>query len=164
MEINFVNVDLFRIVNEIVEAPAIQKTASDSQISIELEGSPLWVVGDPALLHNAFRNVIKTPWMCNPMEGVVNIEIAQSKTGDACIYIRDHGPGISLKDYESIADVFLPFASTRPVSRRHEFGRSLAFTYRVLAAHGASISARNIPDRGAEFAIVLKGRQSFSKR
>jgi signal transduction histidine kinase len=153
---------LYSVVMDVVQNPIIQKTASDENVEIRLEGVPALVKGDRQLLFQAINNVIQNALDAQPYGGEINIKLAHSQSGEARIVIMDRGPGISLKDFDSTKDIFLPFSSTKTGSKRLFFGLSLAYTQKIIEAHGGKILARNVPSKGAEIEIVM-GPSSIAK-
>src|SRR5690606_17157503 len=71
----------------------------------------------------------------------------------ASVAIEDPGPGI---DPEMISTLFAPFTSTRLDSRGAGLG--LAVSEGIVREHGGLLTARNRPEGGAVFEILLPAR------
>ncbi len=121
-----------------------------------------WITGDPALLHQAFLNIL------------INAEHAVAATGHGRITIReeadperkvvlatvhDSGPGIPP---EVLPRIFDPFFTTKDVGQGTGLG--LAITYGIVQDHGGSIYAANPPAGGAAFTIELPAAPASSRR
>lgn len=63
--------------------------------------------------------------------------------------MRDHGEGL---EPGSESRIFEPFFTTRTTGT----GLGLAVTRRVIELHGGQVTARNDPEGGAVFRIVLR--------
>ncbi|MBI5551226.1 MAG: PAS domain S-box protein [Desulfobacterales bacterium] len=68
----------------------------------------------------------------------------------ACIKVRDSGPGIEPKNLSRIFD---PFFTTKPTGQGTGLG--LSVSYGIIKNHGGEIWAESIPGQGATFIIVL---------
>ena len=68
--------------------------------------------------------------------------------------VRDHGDGIADEDVDRLFERFYRGASARG---RPGTGLGLAILRQVVEAHGGRASARNAPDGGAVFELVLPG-------
>ena len=69
---------------------------------------------------------------------------------DACVTIRDDGPGIPP---ESLGRIFEPFFTTKEVGAGTGLG--LAIAHGIVAAHGGRIEAESVPGAGATFRVIL---------
>jgi two-component system NtrC family sensor kinase len=82
------------------------------------------------------------------MKGVgrLEIEIYSPNVQNTFIRISDSGPGIPA---ELLGSIFEPFTTTRSEGT----GLGLAIVQQLLGQLGASISAKNLPQGGAQFTI-----------
>lgn len=106
------------------------------------------VIGDEDQLRQVFTNLLLNALQVMPAGGDLTIASDSTDQGACRVTISDSGPGISA---EALEKLFTPFYSTR----RGGTGLGLAISYAIVRDHGGSISAENIPGRGAAFTVVL---------
>ena len=68
----------------------------------------------------------------------------------ACITLKDNGPGIPA---EHLGRIFDPFFTTKPVGKGTGLGLSISFG--TLEQHGGTLDAGNVPEGGAWFRVTL---------
>ncbi|NVE00130.1 sensor histidine kinase [Massilia sp. BJB1822] len=84
------------------------------------------------------------------------IEIeSELRDGAVAILVRDHGAGIAAHVMENLFDAFF---TTKPPGEG--LGLGLALSSEVIDEMGGALSARNHPQGGAEFCIVLPAAES----
>ncbi len=93
---------------------------------------------------NLFLNAIEAV----PENGSISCSIEPSQESRVLIKIMDNGPGIAPENLERI---FEPYFSKRPGGT----GLGLALARRIIEEHEGSIVARNRPETGAQFEILL---------
>jgi len=113
------------------------------------------VDGDPDLLRTMLDNLVRNAVRFSPKHATVTIR-AEIEGDDACIRVRDEGPGIP---DEILQAVFNRFAQAK---REHKRGRGhglgLEIAQGIAELHGGDISVRNPADGGCEFTICLPVR------
>lgn len=114
------------------------------------------VRGDRNQLALVFVNLIKNSIDAHlgrqpPRPGQAHIWIsARTRGHDVEISVKDDGPGIRK---ENLPKLFDPFFTTKPPGRGTGLG--LSTVYRIISAHGGTITAQCRPESGAEFHIRL---------
>jgi signal transduction histidine kinase len=93
---------------------------------------------------NLFLNAIEAV----PENGSISCSVEPSAENHVLITIMDNGPGIAP---ENIERIFEPYFSKRPGGT----GLGLALARRIIEEHEGSIVARNRPETGALFEILL---------
>jgi signal transduction histidine kinase len=76
---------------------------------------------------------------------------AAAENGSVLIRVTDRGAGIPSAD---MPHLFEPFYRGRNAQTRGS-GLGLAIVDRIARAHGGSVAAANLPERGAEFTLRL---------
>jgi len=114
------------------------------------------VQGSGDALHSVFLNLILNAEEAMPQGGTLHIS-TDRVDGGARIVFRDEGPGI---DPDVLDRIFLPFVTTK----KSGTGLGLSLAAHLIEAHGGQISAENLPDGGACFAIVLPGLSQEEER
>jgi signal transduction histidine kinase len=143
--------DLSALVQRAValEEPAARRAG----VALELDLEPgLEVDGDVVALSRVVSNLVGNALRHSPKGGAVSIQLSPAD-GDACLRVRDRGPGIPEGAEERI------FQRGVKLGERAGRGMGLAIARRIVEQHDGRILARNLGERGAElmFAIPLLG-------
>ena len=133
-------------------------------VEVDLDAEPVEAEIDPDLLHQALLNLIRnaTDAMQDPDTSErrltlrVDVERSDAETAEAdepsvagdelVLEVRDTGPGI---DRDDVDRIFNPFFTTRGAGT----GLGLPIVYRIVEAHGGTITVHN--DGGAVFRIRM---------
>jgi PAS domain S-box-containing protein len=125
------------------------------EIVLDLPAEPVWVEGDPDLLHRAVFNLALNGVQFTPPHGTVSVRLRRHTPAAgvpprpvARLVVRDQGPGVAAEDVPRIFDPFYP---RRPGGT----GLGLAIVHRSLEAHGGAVEVEQAPDGGAEFIVDL---------
>jgi signal transduction histidine kinase len=148
--------DLIRRVFELAR-PKFDATGVVSTVSVP-DTLPS-ILADPVQLELALLNIVANALDAMPHGGTLAVKAGS--TADALsdghqatqgiwIEISDSGPGIPPG---VLPKIFEPWLTTKP--RGAGTGLGLSITKEVIAAHGGSISAGNVPGGGAIFRIEL---------
>jgi len=126
---------------------ALADAAAIGRVEVDASGAPeVWVLDAQRMqqvLHNLLRNAVEA----SP-EGAV-IQVSAAREGSALVLgFRDRGEGLPEENLERI---FEPFFTTRARGT----GLGLAVARRIVELHGGTLSARNHPQGGAEFRVIL---------
>jgi signal transduction histidine kinase len=141
--------DLLDAVNDVVDN--LVETSRDANCEVTVVGQP-GLVGDwdrvridqvvMNILTNALKYAAGSP-----------VEIVLAREGNtALLEVRDHGPGLLEADCETIFGRFQRAASMRNYGG---LGLGLFVTREIVEAHAGSVTARNLPERGACFSVRL---------
>lgn len=111
---------------------------------------PLLVRMDALRMHRVFNNLFQNAFdaVSNTPSPVVYIRF-QVTDKSIATEIADNGPGIPA---EVLPHVFQPFVT---FGKAHGTGLGLAICDRIIAEHGGSITANNLPQAGASFRFTL---------
>ena len=106
---------------------------------------------DFVLMMRVFINLIDNAVKYSPPE--TSIKIAAQPVGDKVrIDVQDLGIGIPMDDLIKIFDKFYRAVKPRQVTGT---GLGLSICKGIVEAHDGQISARNNPDKGATFSVIL---------
>ena len=99
------------------------------------------VEGDPELLRRAVENILRNAIRYSPPSGVIDVELAVGQS-DACIRVRDRGPGVP---DEALPHLFEAFYRVRESSEQPQdgFGLGLSIARRAVELHKGAIRAAN---------------------
>ncbi len=144
-------VSLLAILDRALELLAMRIEQSGTVISVQV-AEEIEVIAEPVqleqILVNLFTNAIQA------MEDVAPKRLSIVATADGeyvDIRVRDSGPGIEQQHAEHIFD---PFFTTKEVGQG--LGLGLSISYRIVEGFGGQLRARNHPDGGAEFSVILR--------
>ncbi len=148
--------DLVALLEEAMEAAAVPEGAARIEVVRRFPAHTLPVAVDGPRLREAFLNLIR-----NAIEamadrgGVLRLAVELPAPGTeklvgaaATVLVGDSGPGISEGVREKI---FNPFFSTKSQGS----GLGLAWTRKVVDAHGGTLDVDSQPGQGAQFSIRL---------
>jgi len=146
------NVNLSEVLEALVENARIE--AEPRWVRLELQVPDILIVeGDRELLFRALENIVRNAVNYSPHGALVQLS-AQPQGEDALVEITDQGPGVP---NELLERIFEPFFRVGK-AREHESGGQgigLAITARVVALHGGSVRARNVPTGGLQVEVRL---------
>ncbi len=127
-------------------------TDPDRAISAETDG-PAVVWGDEAGLRQVLANLTRNALVHTPPGTPVTV--AARRHGDHVeLVVRDAGDGLPTADPEVLFGRFWRSEGGR-TRGRDGAGLGLAIVAAVAAAHGGSVTARNVAEGGAEFVVRL---------
>jgi signal transduction histidine kinase len=104
---------------------------------------------DPSQVNQVFMNLLANACDAAPAGGNIWVRTEGQGT-DACVTIRDDGPGIPP---ENLGRIFEPFFTTKAVGSGTGLG--LAIAHGIVAAHGGRIDVESAPGAGATFRVIL---------
>jgi signal transduction histidine kinase len=107
------------------------------------------IAGRPALLCQAFLNIIRNALQARP-EGLVLTIRSEFAAGSARLTFADNGPGLA-GDIKS--RIFEPFFTTREVGQG--MGMGLTAVYAIVTGCGGTIEVETAPGRGTSFILQL---------
>jgi two-component system sensor histidine kinase HydH len=124
---------------------AVADVVPADRLRLTLPEAPLILAVDAARLRQVIENVARNAVQAG--EGQVQVQLAERPEGVE-LSVRDQGPGIPVGEQERI---FEPFVTTRTRGT----GLGLAIARRLSERHGGRLVARNHPQGGAVFVLML---------
>jgi heavy metal sensor kinase len=147
-------IDLDDLVQE--SAELLQPLAVERNIQIRLELSPALVHGDRDRLSQVIVNLLTNAIVYNQPKGEVDVRVSAGE--NACLAVRNTGPGIPAEDLPHIFERFYRVDKAR--SRAHGgIGLGLAICKTIVLAHGGQILAESQPSRATTFTVKLPKAQ-----
>jgi signal transduction histidine kinase len=140
--------DLRSVCVQVASFMAPIAVSSGKSIAVTGAGDPVWVVGNPAALFQAIRNLVENAIIHTASNTTVDIAVRP----EGSVVVTDEGAGIPLQQRELIFHRFWRGDRRRPGSG----GLGLSIVARIVKAHGGSISVHDAPLRGSAFAINLR--------
>jgi two-component system sensor histidine kinase PilS (NtrC family) len=102
---------------------------------------------DPNQLHQVIINLLQNAADAMPDEGEIRIE-TRFTSETVSILITDNGAGIP---ENALKHLFEPFWTTKPAGS----GLGLAISYRIVEAHGGTLTVESPPSGGCRFVVTL---------
>ncbi len=129
----------------------LRDALSGRRVDLDLPDDLPLVHADEVMLEQLLFNLVDNAQKYTPSGTAIRIA-AQALRGDIVVSVRDHGPGLPPGDE---VRVFEKFHRGRSEAAQSGFGLGLTICRAIVEAHGGEISARNLPDGGAEFRFTL---------
>ncbi|HEY3619435.1 MAG TPA: ATP-binding protein [Candidatus Sulfotelmatobacter sp.] len=139
--------DIVRKVARLFQAQLHAPGRASIEYRLELADSPVFLAGDPDLLHRALSNLLLNAMDAMPEGGMLTL---RTKPGGlySHIEVSDTGTGLPPEECERI---FTPYYT----SKQHGTGLGLAIVQSVVSDHGGRIGVQSEPGRGTTFVIEL---------
>ena len=118
------------------------------------------VQGDPAKLHDVFRNLVANAVTYAPEGSAIRVE-AQPVGGQVAITVSDEGPGIPEEDLGRVFERFYRVDKSRARDPGGT-GLGLAIVKHLVELHGGSVRAENRAEGGAVFTVTLPAARPTS--
>jgi heavy metal sensor kinase len=146
LALEFQPVDLAAIAAEV--AGELHPLAARRAVTVDLSGSPAFVLADPGRLRRSLRNVVENAIEFSPPGGRVELTTSPGR-----VQIADEGPGVPEELRERVFDRFFRVDPSRN-RQTGGTGLGLAIARELVSAHGGTIHAEPAP-YGSLFAIEL---------
>lgn len=108
---------------------------------------------DQAKIRQVADNLISNAVKFSPPGSTITVVVHET-AGIRGFSVQDQGPGIPETERDRL---FTDFGrlSAKPTAGEKSTGLGLAICQKIVQAHGGTISAKNLPDRGCEFRVTL---------
>lgn len=145
--------NLWQVLRDTAQSVKVDPKFSACQIEIDLPAEIPEVVGDPAALRSAFRNLFENAAKHGGINGVIGIT-AEMREHQVEIRITDHGPGIPESEMK---DIFKPFFRGANARSKHVRGSGLGLSLvkNIIEAHGGSVAVTSEFEKGSTFTVTL---------
>jgi two-component system phosphate regulon sensor histidine kinase PhoR len=123
------------------------------QIRVDIRPGAAFVLGDPAKLHDIFRNLIENASNYSPEGSAIAL---QAERADRHVLLRvlDEGPGIPEGDRQRVFERFYRVDKARSRATGGT-GLGLSIVKHLVDLHGGAVWVENRPDGGAMFTVRL---------
>lgn len=151
-ELHFSETDIVSYINELL--PAFEGVATTKRISLSAEATapsiPVWI--DTEHFEKIVTNLLSNAFKFTPDDGVIS---ANTRTeGDEKVIITIYNSGSHIPE-EDLAHIYERFYQVDTAKRAAGSGIGLNLAYDLTRLHHGELIARNTPDNGVAFDIVL---------
>jgi signal transduction histidine kinase len=145
-------VDLHVVIHESLALVAHEMGTRQIEVTVNLSSRPCIITGDEVLLQQVMVNLLM-----NAMDAMTEtpparrrvIVSTELRAADVTVSVRDAGSGLPAQIDGAL---FAPFVTTKA----HGLGIGLTITQTIVEAHRGIIEARDNPDGGATFTVMLR--------
>jgi two-component system phosphate regulon sensor histidine kinase PhoR len=147
-------VDLNEIVREVLESfsPHLRAEAFAPVVSLD-PGIPS-LNADRDAVQEALLNVLDNAVKYSEREKYLRVATGL-RSGEICVEVEDHGPGIPSAYRERIFETFFRVPSSGGSGAKGS-GLGLAIARHIMEAHGGRIDLKSVPGRGSTFTLVFR--------
>lgn len=131
----------------------LEPLIEDREVEVTVSGTAPAVLGDIDRLQQVVANLVDNASRMVGEGGHVWVELS-AEAGSAVLSVRDDGPGIPDEDVGRLFDRFYRADTSRARSRGGA-GLGLAIVRAIIASHGGTIEAANLPAGGARLTVRL---------
>ena len=141
-------------IEEVIGAAVVsfRKRNPSVQVEVKLPDTLVLADMDPVLIQQVLQNLLDNAVMHGKGTDSILISV-ENVDGMVSISIRDNGRGIDPAKLDHLFDGSLP--SQEGADSRRSLGIGLTVCNTIIKAHSGQISARNLPQGGAEFEFTL---------
>lgn len=144
-------IDLTEMFHRIIALTQHKMTLSNIHLTIDVESTPLEVMGDYTQIQQCFTNFVFNAMEAMPQGGNLSIKAGISKAPPGVwVTVTDTGVGIPRENMDKI---FEPFFSTK--TQVSGVGLGLAMVHGIITAHKGHIAVESTVDKGTTFRITL---------
>jgi two-component system sensor histidine kinase CpxA len=154
------------ILDDVLHDANFEAAATGASISYQGNGE-IKLVGDVGMLHSAVENIVRNAMFYSGKDGKIEVSL-EKNDGAGVIRVRDNGPGVPENALPLLFKPFYRVDDSRGTTTGG-MGLGLAIVRNAVAAHGGTVSARNVSPHGLEIElrlplpVVPAGRRSSSE-
>lgn len=146
-------ISFHEIISNAIKHISIQIESKQGEVSLQLDASNYFVIGDQTHLTNALRNLIDNALKYSGEQPEIVIHTENSGK-QLVISISDKGIGIAKEYHQKIFTIFFR-VPTGDVHDVKGFGLGLAYVRKIIELHGGSIDLESEKGKGTKFIISL---------
>jgi two-component system sensor histidine kinase/response regulator len=155
LKVNLQAEALDKLVSKCVTLTNMEAAKKDTKIIFEAPGESVILRVDLTKMKQVVDNLLSNSVKYSPPGSVIKALIWRNDAGNQCHFaIRDQGPGIPDDERDKLFKDFSRL-SVQPTGGEKSTGLGLAICRKIVEAHGGTIVAENLPDRGCEFRVSL---------
>lgn len=152
-EFKFLNVDISRIVDDVLKIYAYQFQARGFSVTKRIPKDPVWFDVDPDALKQALTNLIDNAIKYSDEKREIHVVLVESGNRVE-IRVQDKGIGIPEDEQEKIFSGFYRVADARQLAPKG-VGIGLKIVKHVMDAHRGNVLIESRPGEGSVFILVF---------
>jgi two-component system sensor histidine kinase KdpD len=133
--------------------PHIHKRFPNRRIEVKVPDELLMVPVDGTLIVQVLLNLVENAVKHSSVDSLISIDV-RKENRYAIFEVSDQGPGIAEEDFLYLFESYVP-SGTRSSDSSRGMGIGLSICMSIIKAHGGTMEAFNMSDRGAVFRFKL---------
>lgn len=146
-------VDLAELIRKSIFFAKINADKKGTSIEFHQTGEPKEIEVDHEKIKQVVDNLLSNAIKYSPPKSTITVESHYSAE-EQVIAVKDQGPGIPDGERDKLFKDFGRL-SAQPTAGEKSTGLGLAICRKIIEAHGALISAENLPGSGCEFKVTF---------
>ena len=148
----FESLSLNEVLDEVLDDARFEAAATEATITYT-DDAIVSVTGDPGLLRSAIENIVRNALFYSGQGGEIDVRL-RVEDSSAVLTVRDNGKGVP---EEALPLLFKPFfrVDDSRGTTTGGMGLGLAIVRNAVAAHGGTVSARNVTPHGLEVELRI---------
>lgn len=150
---------LDELVSRCVTLANMEASKKDTKIALDPRDGRVTLSFDAAKMKQVVDNLLSNSVKYSPPGSAITVIVRRETATPHVIFaVRDQGPGIPHDERDKLFKDFSRL-SVQPTGGEKSTGLGLAICRKIVEAHGGTIVAENLPDRGCEFRVTLPSTQ-----
>ncbi len=146
---------LDKLVSKCVTLTNMEAAKKETKIIFEPPKESMSLRIDLTKMRQVVDNLLSNSVKYSPPGSIITALIWRNEAETHCNFsVRDQGPGIPDDERDKLFQDFSRL-SVQPTGGEKSTGLGLAICRKIVEAHGGTIVAENLPDRGCEFRVSL---------
>ncbi len=153
LKIDRKDTDLIELISKSIYFAKMNADKKGTRIDFNPQTESSHMSVDPDKIKQVVDNLLSNAIKYSPPKSVVSVEFTTSEC-EHTISVKDQGPGIPEGERDKLFKDFGRL-SVQPTGGEKSTGLGLAICRKIVEAHGATVSAQNLPDLGCEFKVTF---------
>jgi signal transduction histidine kinase len=158
--VEFKDVDLFQIVNDVKSITNPLLSTKNLKIDISAKGTSFIVSGSKDLIFDAVQNLVSNAIKYGDENRVIDLELEEHKT-EIHLSVTDHGFGISIEDQKKVFDKFFRVRSNIKSAKEKGTGLGLAYVKEIMHKHHGEVQLESDETIGSRFTLIFPTKDSL---
>ena len=152
------------VLEELIDTVLVKfrKNYPDENVVVTIPDEFISIPMDAVLIQQVIVNLLENAVEHAQGRSRMELEV-RAVDNRAVFYVRDDGCGISRDRLENLFTGYLGQSERQGDSHRRNMGIGLSVCASIIKAHGGKISARNLPQGGAEICFELEMEENYGE-
>ncbi len=152
--VEFLEVDLFQIVNDVKSVSNSLLQEKNLKIDISAKGTNFVTKGSKDLLFDALQNLVSNAIKYGDKDRTIEMALTENEDSFE-ISVTDYGFGISMEDQKKVFEKFFRVRSNIKSAREKGTGLGLAYVKEIVNRHKGDVLLESNEEIGSRFTLVL---------